>query len=39
MKIEILNYTKKPLTQIGTVASICYNTKLKDDKMETYNSR
>ena len=32
MKIEILNYTKKPLTQIGTVASICYNTKLKDDK-------
>lgn len=32
MKIEILNYTHNPLTVIGTNASYCYNTKLKDDK-------
>lgn len=32
MKIEILNYTNNPLTTIGTNASYCYNTKLKDDK-------
>ena len=29
--IEILDYTKKPLTKIGEMASICYNTKLKDE--------
>lgn len=32
MKIEILEYTKNPLTRIGENASYCYNTKLKDDK-------
>lgn len=32
MKIEILDYTKKPLTRIGTNASYCYNTKLKDEE-------
>ena len=31
MKVEILQYTKNPLTVIGTNASYCYNTKLKDD--------
>lgn len=31
MKIEILEYTHKPLTRIGTNASYCYNTKLKDE--------
>lgn len=30
--IKILNYTKNPLTTIGEVASICYDTQLKDDK-------
>lgn len=30
-KIEILNYTKKPLTVIGTNASYCYGTELKDE--------
>ena len=30
MNIEILEYTKKPLTRIGTNASYCYNTQLKD---------
>ena len=30
MKIEILEYTHKPLTRIGTNASYCYNTKLKE---------
>ena len=30
MNIEILEYTKYPLTRIGTNASYCYNTKLKD---------
>lgn len=31
MQVEILNYTKNPLTVIGTNASYCYNTKLKDE--------
>lgn len=31
MKIQILEYTKNPLTRIGTNASYCYNTKLKDE--------
>lgn len=31
-RIEILDYTKQPLTAIGEYASYCYNTKLKDDK-------
>ena len=31
MKIEILDYTKKPLTRIGENASYCYSTKLKDE--------
>ena len=30
-KIEILSYTKLPLTTIGTNASYCYDTKLKDE--------
>lgn len=30
--IEILQYTKMPLTVIGTNASYCYNTELKDEK-------
>jgi thymidylate synthase (FAD) len=33
--IEILNYTKKPLQVIGTNASYCYNTKLKDEEHAT----
>lgn len=32
MKIEILDYTHNPLTTIGERASVCYNTKLKDEK-------
>jgi len=32
MKIEILNWTKQPLSTIGTNASYCYNTTLKDDE-------
>lgn len=31
MKIAILNHTENPLTVIGTNASYCYNTKLKDE--------
>lgn len=31
-KIEILDYTQNPLTKIGEYASVCYNTKLKDDE-------
>ena len=31
MKIEILDYTHNPLTTIGERASVCYNTKLKDE--------
>lgn len=31
MEIQILEYTKKPLTKIGVNASYCYNTKLKDE--------
>lgn len=30
-KIELINYTEKPLTRIGELASICYNTELKDE--------
>ena len=30
-KIEILSYTELPLTTIGTNASYCYDTKLKDE--------
>lgn len=30
--IEILEYTKKPLTRIGTNASYCYDTKLKNEQ-------
>lgn len=30
--IEILEYTKKPLTRIGLNASYCYDTKIKDDE-------
>lgn len=30
MKVEIIEYTKFPLTRIGTNASYCYDTKLKD---------
>lgn len=30
--VEILDYTKNPLTTIGKMASICYNTELKDDE-------
>lgn len=29
--IKILNYTQNPLTVIGVNASVCYNTKLKDE--------
>lgn len=32
MKVEILNATQNPLTTIGTNASYCYNTELKDEK-------
>lgn len=32
MKIEILEYTKRPLNRIGENASYCYDTKLKDDE-------
>jgi hypothetical protein len=32
MKVKILEHTKKPLTRIGTNASYCYNTKLKDEE-------
>lgn len=31
MNIEILEYTKYPLTRIGENASYCYNTQLKDE--------
>ena len=31
MEIKILSYTKNPLTTIGERASVCYNTKLKDE--------
>lgn len=32
MRIKILDYTERPLTTIGEYASICYDTKLKDEK-------
>lgn len=31
LKVEILDYTKNPLTKIGQCASECYNTELKDE--------
>lgn len=31
-KIEILDITEKPLTKIGEMASICYDTMLKDEE-------
>lgn len=31
LKIEILDYTKKPLSKIGNCSKECYNTQLKDD--------
>lgn len=31
LKVEILDYTKNPLTKIGECASHCYDTKLKDE--------
>ena len=31
LKVEILDYTKNPLTKIGQCASECYNTELKGE--------
>ena len=32
MKVEVLRFTPKPLSEIGEMASTCYDTKFKDDQ-------